>query len=326
MLLNLKWLAILPCFVLASTGIDAHDIGGHNQRYINRVYKKSSYDENKHSFNRSTKLHLKGSVIYYSPVQEGLNLLGISTPDPSLAANLESIDLSYMPGFRIGAGFFLGKWNLNAEYSCLVGKTSVHPMAAISSVQFFSPSGVHVRPVTTPLLTQSLFFGYNNLNIYLNKGIFVDLYTLLSPYLGIQLNWQEKRSDLNALSELTHTVRSIGVRSGLSSFYTFPFYPRLSLTGSSGISLLHGRVHHASNYVTDGIFVHRYTTVFPSFESKVGLSWDRFLGEKHEYHLGIEVNYESHLFLYSNNYPLILQKKSSVTGFSGVSLGFRFDF
>ncbi|MEM8629123.1 MAG: Lpg1974 family pore-forming outer membrane protein [Chlamydiota bacterium] len=243
----------------------------------------------------SLQAYAKGSLLYWQPLAEGLEL-GLVTTDPTFSiaqgkGRVVQTRFHYTPGwqFSVGIGGFPDDWELRADYTYLRATSSTKKVVSSYS-NIYTQRLQEGNAVLAKRLDSSWRAKFSALDGGLTRTFFVGPHLIFSPLVGGKLAFL--RQDLhttygggeitspNQEAKQSASSRSwgLGPRGALASEWVLP--EGFSLLGSAAYSFLFTRYHieidDAPTSSTNARFlVDQVEHTFRSmYEISLGTSWN----------------------------------------------------
>lgn len=320
------------------------------------------------------RFYFSGDFIYWQAKEDNLTVgytgvadtydpaSGTRPSNPSKAGKIQMIDLSYEPGFKIGAGLVFAHdgWDTFMNYTWLdetnqsttLSRTSTNGM--LQSLYFNTENTASYANSVTG--TWSFYF--NEIDWELGRKFFISKRLVLRPHMGLKGAWIHQNYDLAEFGSTTgsltasnanaHTYQrqkywGVGFRTGLNAEWHFT--RDFSIYGNVAVSEIYGLMHlKAKSQVDDpntdmiattgfvGQWINQHKnihTMRPVLEMAMGFRYETSFGEDNYYRFLLSAGWEQQIWWNQNQFikvPTVDTQTSNDLMFQGldVKIGFAF--
>ncbi|MBX7065630.1 MAG: hypothetical protein K1X28_00225 [Parachlamydiales bacterium] len=299
--------------------------------------------------NENTGFDITGSLLWWKASQPDIPYAFVNASEVYQDVGfLDYINFSWNPGFRVEACWETDydAWNLSANYTWMHNEARGHcgkvTNPEIGFTLLNDIQGVHypyplfeINDTTHVTDTFNLGAGsasakwemrYNMFNLQLTKAYLVSQKLALSPFIGAQGGWINRKLETILSLEPFHPTQQdtiavtnfwgVGPRFGLNSDWKvgcgFEFFGNLAtalLYGASyddhisALSTDTGVFIDSSPYFTDIVRKHDKSRLVPAIQMMAGLGWnDCFNWSCHDYYVDLRASWEVNLYLNMQNF------------------------
>ncbi len=300
-----------------------------------------------------------GSLIYWLPVEEGLELGlvdkrtpgGVNTPN--LGGKIVNMDFSYEVGFKAGIGMDLHHDNWSAFFEFTRLHTNQRSrFTSENSADFLVPFWLDAANTGQATRAESVWhLNYNLFDFSIARSYYHGTHLVMSPFFGLRGGWISQKYEAsydifqlgaapftNKESEVSSDSWLAGLRAGVDSEWLLGLGFRLfgNLAGSFCYTQFKSHMEQDSVFTavdTDELTMRsKKRTVRPNAEAGIGFGWGGYFNEE-KCHFDIAGSYDFNMF-WNQNYlkfsQALLSARTTQNPASlylhGLTLKAQFDF
>jgi len=266
-------------------------------------------------------------------------------------AHLDSPHSSWSYGYRVGLDYRIphDNWDINTRYTYFHGDLEAHTAAPQNGALF---TNWQFPTAASTYATQARAHWTCNLNtadLELGRNCKAGNWLSIRPYMGVkgvvlQQRYHVKYEGGTAVPagdedkiRMFNDFWGVGVRFGFNSLWGLGKGFSIYADGAGSLLSGHFKVQEVEHFEVSDTTVFsvrdNISTVVPVAEIALGFQWDHFF-HNDRLHFGVKLGWEFNYYFNQNRYFRFLSssnlgsfsQNNNDLGFSGLTLGFRFDF